>query len=496
MGNKKEILKFCMEKGFFLDRDMLEFFVDMGDGVFDVVDKLKDLNMNEKILTLIVFDRYKDRLGLKARDSGVSESGFEVLKDIRAKSGKVGAEDFVSYFRARFEVLRDILIGKGFDNLTSIRRIGIGSGNYTVIGMVYSKRITKNKNLLIEVEDLTGRGIVLVNRENRDLFERAGNLLLDDIVAFRVSGSSKMLFANDFIYPDAKLEKEKFGDKDEFVAFVSDLHIGSSNFLEGSLMRFVSWLNSEVGDERSRNLARKVRYLILVGDNIDGVGVYPEQEKFLKIKGCRGQYKKLIEILSRVRKDIEIIMCPGQNDAVWIGEPQPGISEKWISGLDNLKLVSNPSVIKIGGLDILVSHSNGVNQFRNLFSGGGNLEVDDFMREILRRRHLAPSYGEMDIVLDKERDDLVIDELPDVFVLGGQHKVKISNYNNILNISTSCWQSRTDFEAKVGAEPEPCRVPILNLKSREVKVLDFSSEDVRWDVGDDLVCELGGCDGD
>jgi len=115
------------------------------------------------------------------------------------------------------------------------------------------------------------------------------------------------------------------------------------------------------------------------------------------------------------------------------------------------------------------------------------------VEEILKRRHLAPVYGEMDIVPNKDGDDLVLKDLPDVFFIGSQHRAMVSSYNNISIISSSCWQSKTDFKEKVGGDPDPCKVPILNLKSREVKILDFSEGGVKWEEGDELVCKLEGC---
>jgi DNA polymerase II small subunit len=489
-----------MENGFFLDKSMLEFFCELERGKFlDVVLKLKELGISEKILSKDVFGKYKDKIGYLG-GSGELMSEVKILRDIKGNSGKVEAGDFVSYFRARFEAIRDILIKKDLTNLSSIRRIGLDNGVFCVVGMVFSKRITKNKNLLIEIEDLTGRTIVLVNRDNKELFDRAQGLLLDDVVGFKVSGSSKMLFANDFIYPDAGLEREVCGDKDEFVAFSGDFHVGSSKFLEGNLTKFVDWLNGDVGDLRQKSLARKVKYLVLSGDNIDGVGVYPGQEKSLKIKGCRGQYEKLAEILGRIRKDIEIVMCPGQHDAVWVGEPQPAISEKWggsLNKMENLRMVSNPSMVEVGGLKILVYYGGSLNKFIDEIGGFrakyGHRVPTRVVEEILKRRHLAPVYGGMDIIPNKVGDDLVLGDLPDVFVVGGQHRAMVNSYNNILIVSSSCWQSRTDFEAlgghdsgepdKVGSGPDHCKVPILNLKSREIKILDFSDDVVELEEG-------------
>lgn len=509
---KQDVLKLCMDNGFFLDRGMLDFFIE-NENVEEIISKLKNLNVSEKILTKDVFEKYRGKLNCSFDNCSEKENSVEILKDIKTNSGKIESRDFVSYFRARFDVLKDVLIKRGdLENLSSIRRIGLDNGIFCVVGMVFDKHITKNKNLLIEVEDLTGRTIVLINRENKELFERARSLLLDDVVAFKCSGSSKMLFASDFIYPDACLNSEKFGNKDEFVAFSGDFHVGSKMFLEGNLMRFVEWLNGSVGDERQKSLARKVKHLILSGDNIEGVGVYPGQEKFLNIKGCRDQYDKLAEILNKIRKDVEIIMCPGQHDAVWVGEPQPSILEKWggsLNKMKNLKLISNPSLIEIGGLKIMIYHGSNLNKlideipelrslilnksnFSGLDSVGQNSYIIGAVKEVLKRRHLAPVYGEMDIIPNKIEDDLVLGDLPDIFVIGGQHRAMVGSYNNILIVSSSCWQSRTDFEEKVGNEPDPCRVPILNLKSKEIKILDFSDDTIKWEEGKDLVCDING----
>lgn len=493
------MLKFCRDSGFFLDRGMLDFFTGLEKGeIVRIIEGLKGLGVSEKILTKEIFSKYKNKLGYSRGNCKEIGSNIKVLKNIEGNSGNIEVADFVSHFRARFEILRDILIKKGFENLSSIRRIGIDNGIFCVIGMVFSKRITKNKNLLIEIDDLTGRSIVLVNRENKDLFERACDLLLDDIVAFKVSGSSKMLFASDFVYPDAKLERESFGSDDEFVAFSGDFHIGSKMFLEGNLMRFIDWLNGEVGDDRQRILAKKIKYLILSGDNIDGVGIYPGQEKFLNIKSCKGQYEKLAEILGWIRKDIEIVMCPGQYDAVWVGEPQPAILDKWggnLNRLENLKLVSNPAMISIKGLKILMYHGASINYFIDEISKirikYGHRSPTKVVKEILKRRHLAPTHGLMDYIPCKDGDPMVIDTVPDIIATADQHRAEINSYNNILMIASSCWQSRTPFEEKVGNIPDPCKVPLFNLKTREVKIIDFSRDsEVKWESGEDLVCNL------
>ena len=65
-------------------------------------------------------------------------------------------------------------------------------------------------------------------------------------------------------------------------------------------------------------------------------------------------------------------------------------------------------------------------------------------------------------------------EAPDVIATGELHKVDVSMYNNIRIIASSCWQSQTPFEEKVGNMTDPCKVPILNLRNNSVKIIDFS----------------------
>lgn len=77
-------------------------------------------------------------------------------------------------------------------------------------------------------------------------------------------------------------------------------------------------------------------------------------------------------------------------------------------------------------------------------------------------------------VPSEKEDMLIINPTPDIMVTGDMHRTEVDTYNNVLIICCSCWQSITPFEEKVGNQPDPCKVPFLNLKTRELKILDFS----------------------
>ncbi len=129
--------------------------------------------------------------------------------------------------------MRNILQERGeLDHLVSLNKISGNKQGFSIIGIVSDKRITKNKNLLLEVEDLTGKIRVLINQNKPELYERAEDITLDSVIGFKGSGNKEIFFANDLIFPDSTLPLRKKGDVDECALFIGDLHIGSKLFME------------------------------------------------------------------------------------------------------------------------------------------------------------------------------------------------------------------------------------------------------------------------
>jgi len=226
--------------------------------------------------------------------------------------------------------------------------------------------------------------------------------------------------------------------------------------------------------------------LFIVGDLIAGVGVYPNQEKDLEIKDIEGQYAKAAELFGKIRKDIKLIILPGNHDCVRLMEPQPILDEKYAWPLFDLKnavFTSNPSMVNIGstkdfsGFDVLTYHGFSYyyygNTIQKLISQNAIVESPDkIMAYLLQNRHLAPTHASIQYY-PAEKDPLLIRKVPDIFVSGHTHKGAASYYNNILVLSSTCWEHLTAFQEKVGNKPDFCKVPMFNLKTRNVKILDF-----------------------
>lgn len=501
-----------MKKGFLLDNEMLNFFSQLEDQetadkvierlkvisdermitkslVDKNIEKIKDvfssLETNKKKLVERFFVNFNVEIEIKKekyieeKEEKKSPNHLQVLSLDISPPQKIEVSDFVKHFRSRYNDMKNILQERSeLQSLTSIDKIIGHKQNISIIGLVSSRRITKNKNILLEVEDLTGRAMLLVNQNKPRIYEKAKNVVLDETLAFKCSGTREMLFVNDFIYPDAFLNEKKKSAEEVYALFSSDLHIGSNKFKEENFLRFIDWINGELNNKEQ---AKKIKYLFFMGDNVDGVGIFPGQENHLNIQNINEQYHKLAELIGKIRKDVRIIMCPGQHDAVRVAEPQPSLDEKYTSELHNLKnltLVTNPCFVHLEeGFDVLMYHGAG---FHGLIADMESLRMSNpydkptlVVRELLKRRHLAPTHSGV-VYIPGEKDPLLIQKVPDIITTGEVHRLDVDTYNNILMIANSCWQDQTSYEEKVGNHPDPCKVPMLNLKTREIKILDFS----------------------
>jgi DNA polymerase II small subunit len=99
-------------------------------------------------------------------------------------------------------------------------------------------------------------------------------LMPDDVLG--VSGSfsqtGDIFYVDDLFFPMKDRHEKKSADIGVSVAFLSDIHVGSKTFLEAQWHKMVRWFNTDP-------LAKTIKYLILSGDCVDGVGIYPGQDK-------------------------------------------------------------------------------------------------------------------------------------------------------------------------------------------------------------------------
>lgn len=440
-------------------------------------------------------------------ESEVAEEGameeieeVEVLQEITGESTTEGkVEDFVQLFRDRYEKLSSMIRSReGFQNYTRLKHITRHEGDeVSLVGLVNVKRKTRKKDAwIVELEDPTGKAVVYVKdfKRNEEVIENVKKVVTDEVIGvkakvpdeLRSGNRNPLVWGNEISFPDVpvaespSLSKGKQEEVSGYAALISDLHVGSSMFLPEVFEKFLGWLKGEAGNRKQREMAEQVKYLIIAGDLVDGIGVYPGQQKELDINNIRDQYEKVAELLSEVPDDVHIIASPGNHDAVRLAEPQPAVYSEVASPLReiNVHLVGNPALLSIEGVKYLIYHGMGLG---DLISADPELDMRNVvppMREVLKRRHLAPIYGEpmggrMPLAPEKE-DYLVIDEVPDVLHCGHLHRYGCDRYRGVLMVNSATFQEQTIFMKRQGIIPTPGHVPIVNLETKEAKAINFA----------------------
>ncbi len=424
-------------------------------------------------------------------DSDETDSSVVVMKTYKEDySKKREVQDFVQYFKKRYESLRNILqVRPELSGVVSISRVlsRRESDKVAVIGLITKKTFTKKGNIMLELEDPTGIIKAVVMKTREDVYNLAKDLVHDEVIGVVGNSGDKIVFVNSVVFPDVPLGKElKKVEDDVSVVFIADMHIGSNVFYEKEFLNFIDWLNCKVGGKEQKALARSVKYLFIVGDLVDGVGIFPNQDKELNITDIYTQYQVCGEYLSKIREDINIIICPGNHDALRISEPQPVLDKDLAAPLWKLKnvmMTTNPSLVNIHsskdfpGFDILLYHGYSFHYYADNVESirleGGNDRSDLIMKFLLQRRHLAPTHTSTLYIPDNKEDPLVIDKVPDFLVTAHMHRTSVSSYNNVNLICCGCFVGQTTFQEKMGIHPDPGKITLVNLKSREVKELDF-----------------------
>jgi DNA polymerase II small subunit len=398
---------------------------------------------------------------------------IEIAGDITGRSTGTGEyDDFVTVFRDRYERLAGQLRGRvNHRPAEAIQAMGGGS-DAEMIGLVNDIRSTASGHWLIELEDTTGVFPCLVMKD-RDIADLVEELLLDECIAVQgtLADDAGIMFVDAIHFPDVpRTYRPSTADRHVQAALISDVHVGSQEFMAESWHEFADWLHTEA--------AEHVEYLLIAGDMVEGVGVYPNQDEELDIIDIYDQYRRFSEYLKEVPGDMEIVMIPGNHDAVRLAEPQPAFDEQLreIMSAHDARITGNPSTVTIEGVSVLMYHGVSLDEvIAELPEEKASYdEPHKPMYQLLKKRHVAPQYGGKLRVAPEEKDYLVIDEVPDIFHTGHVHKLGWGKYHNVLAVNSGCWQAQTAFQQSVNIDPDAGFAPVVDLDTLDMTVYDFS----------------------
>lgn len=425
------------------------------------------------------------------------DADYKVVSDPtgRTASGE-GADGYAALFKSRFEKLRAIVSDRpeakrmrtiaslaasppapprprgknkeGEEGGAGAKRGGREGGDDPyVCGLVTSKS-TDRAATRVTIDDPTGSVEIVAYDE--DVRKSAEALFHDQLVVARVgAGRGSALVAREMLSPDVADTARRRSKTDAYAVLLSDLHVGSRFFLEREFEFFARWLS---GPDPT---ARRVRFVLLCGDVVDGAGIYPDQDKELRHMTAAEQMSKLASLLSLIPKHVRIFVIPGNHDPGRRALPQPAIPEKVcpeMYAMPNVVMLGNPATVLLNGVRVTMFHGQSIDDLVKAAPGLSYDEPAPVMDALLRARHLSPIYGSQTPIAPETEDMLVIDEVPDILHMGHVHRLGFGLHRGVLTVNSGTWQSQTPFQQARGIQPDAGQAVLINLKTFKVFTKD------------------------
>ncbi|MGA2918391.1 DNA-directed DNA polymerase II small subunit [Methanoregula sp.] len=393
----------------------------------------------------------------------------EVVAGSAGTSGAInGTSDYLHYFRDRYARLGGMIRSRAgsmpIEGL--IRNTRYRQEECTVIGMVVEVKTTTNGHRIAEIEDSSGT-IPVLFRKDRPAFADAERIIPDEVIGVKgkLSSDGRLFFAEILYRPDIRIDNAPFKSEQPGKAvFISDVHVGSDTFLETCWNKFADWLSDS-----------DYSYLLIAGDLVDGIGIYPGQETELTIRNIYEQYDAFATMMRNLPSRMKIIVAPGNHDVVRGAEPQPVLPEQFTRRFpSNCVLVENPALVRLQGVRVLMYHGRSIDDMIGLIPGASYDQSGLMMEEMLQRRHLAPAYGRRTPIAASKTDRLIIDPLPEILHTGHVHIKGITTYRGVLGINAGTWQSQTKFQKQMNVNPTPALAVTVDLQTLIPETFSFA----------------------
>ncbi len=389
--------------------------------------------------------------------------------DITGESTSEGKiNDFANYFRSRFFTLKRLIekrpdFGKGMD----IAHAKTVDREVKLVGIVYDRATTKNGHTMLTLEDETDTVKVFISKDSPLISQSFVN---DEVIGIKGTPNRErtMIMPDKIFRPDIPKSHEWVpSDTPSKIAFLSDVHVGSCTFLENDWHKMTSWL-------KEHSVKDDINYVVFPGDVVDGIGVFPDQDKELDIKDIDEQYKALSEYLKDIPDHIKMVVHPGNHDACRLAEPQPALDKRFTRDFDsNILMVGNPVYLDVEGRTVLTYHGKSMDDW---IAAVQDLTYDHplrVMKQMCVRRHLAPIYGQRNALAPEKKDYLVMEQVPDIFVSGHVHGAGQDIYNGVRMINASTWQSQTEYQRQHNFNPDPGIMPVVSLSDGTITMHNF-----------------------
>ena len=420
-----------------------------------------------------------------------TESNGESYKIIFDPTYKINSEDkrdFFKLFDSRYKktlkilsirsesrqirkikYIKDLRNKSRFSSLANENERGKLVDSVFVAGLIMLKRNRKNDVELV-IDDTSG-SIPVVCR-TRELVNEASTLVLDQMLMLEISPSkrnSNDFVIKDIIFPDIPEHVSSKSGTESYVALISDLHVGSKYFMEKEFNDFLGWLSSD------DDFVRKIKFICIAGDIVDGIGVYPNQDRELIDININSQMSYAAALLQKIPKRMHVFLIPGNHDPGRRALPQSALTNlRDFQQLENFSIIGNPSLVELNKVKLLLFHGQSLDDVIATVPGLSYSKPVEAMKILLRSRHLSPIYGNRTPIAPESEDMLVIDDVPDVFHAGHVHTTQVGRYKGTLIVNSGAWQKQTKFQQTMGITPTPGICILINLATLQSFKKDFN----------------------
>ncbi len=404
-------------------------------------------------------------------DRDTEQREIKIESDISGHSNSSGdIEDFAAYFRSRYEklagILRDRVTPRAIDTLGEKSHHRGEDTTLEVIGMVNEKYTSQSDNPIIVLEDTTGETIRVVFSDEEDK-EVCAQVVPDEVIAVegQLSDDGSIIFGDRLHFPEIPPRRSKrTADRPVKAALVSDIHFGAREFAVDKWNQFVEWIGNQPD----------IEYLLVAGDIIEGVGIYAGQQEELAVPNLERQYELCALAFDQLPDDLDIIVIPGNHDGIRLAEPQPTFPEevRELFG-DNVHWGGNPSTITLESVKFLLYHGVSLNSIIDNLPQGDIQHPLTAMKPLLKKRHVAPLYGEGVRIAPEHEDRLVMETIPDVFHTGHVHTFDIGSYRNVTAVNSGTWQHQTKYQIDLDVDPDVGYCTVVDLFDLSTDVYSF-----------------------
>jgi len=469
------------QKPLFIDRNFLEELLSEEEKALKL-EARSEPSISPPPLPQLPYESRKEAFKPYAKEVGAQ---IRVLDDPTGEVCTTGTiEEYLEYFQDRFKrlekLLRQRIDARDATTISEALKAPTNS-KLKIIGMVTDKRESKQRTFL-RIEDTEASATVFVpSNLEKSVLEKTQALLLDQVACISaVKGRDNLLILEDVFLPEIPQRIPRKASEPVYAVLTSDLHVGSRKFMREEFNRFLLWLNGKIGNSRLRDVASHVKYVVIAGDLVDGIGIYPGQARELAIKDIHRQYSVVSRYLEHIPDYIELIVIPGNHDASRKALPQPAIPKDYAEPVYEARQIhslGNPCAVSLHDVEILLYHGRSIDDVVAVVPGMSHSTPDKAMRLFLQCRHLAPIYGQRTPIAPEKRDFMVVERVPDVFHAGHVHVLKCDSYRGTQIVNSGAWQEQTEYMRRLGFVPVPGIVPVVNLQTLQVNTVDFTAHE-------------------